>query len=176
MTVDVSVLPVLFGQEVERVRCVHRIAVAAPDRAFGAAYNLFRSVILKAMTLRIGDIVIDSHDPRRAAEFWAAALGYTITEEDETGVAVAGDSSAPTLLFLKSTDRKAHKNRIHFDVCPVEETTRDEEVTRLESLGATRIDIGQTSGSWIVMEDPDGNEFCVMNTVLPPEPRPFHHL
>ena len=128
------------------------------------------------MTVRIGDIVIDCHDARLAADFWCAALGYRITESDDTGVAVAGDSSAPTLLFLESNDRKAAKNRIHFDVCPIDGTTRDDEVARLESLGATLIDVGQTGGSWIVMADPDGNEFCVMKTVLPPEPAPFHHL
>ena len=120
--------------------------------------------------------MIDCTEPRLAAEFWCSALGYRITASDETGVAVAGDSSAPTLLFLASGDPKDRKNRIHFDVCPTEGTTRDEEVARLEALGATRIDIGQTTGSWIVMADPDGNEFCVMCNVLPPEPKPFHHL
>ena len=120
------------------------------------------------VTLRIGDIVIDCHDPRRAADFWCAALGYTATESDETGVAVAGHSSAPTLLFLTSNDRKLHKNRIHFDVCPVDGTTRDDEVKRLESLGAKRIDVGQTAASWVVMADPDGNEFCVMSTACRP--------
>ena len=128
------------------------------------------------MTVRIGDIVIDCRNPQVAAEFWCAALEYRITETDETGVAVAGHSSAPTLLFLGSGDRKLHKNRIHFDVCPIGEATRDEEVARLEALGATRKDVGQSEGSWVVMADPDGNEFCVMTTVLPPEPEPFHHL
>jgi predicted enzyme related to lactoylglutathione lyase len=127
------------------------------------------------MTARIGDIVIDCNDPRRVAEFWCAALGYRMTEFDDTGVAVAGHSSAPTLLFLTSADHKVHKNRIHFDICPVEGSTRDEEVARLETLGAVRVDIGQVGGSWVVMADPGGNEFCVMNTVLPPEPAPFHH-
>ena len=146
----------------------------------GAAYRArcahHARTMLEAMTLRIGDIVLDCQDPRLAAEFWCAALGYRVTDTDDTGVAVAGDSSAPTLLFLASTDHKVHKNRVHFDVCPVEGTTRDDEVARLESLGATRIDVGQTSASWVVMADPDGNEFCVMNTVLPAEPAPFHHL
>ena len=68
------------------------------------------------MTVRIGDIVIDCQDARLAAVFWCAVLGYRITESDDTGVAVAGDSSSPTLLFLESNDRKAAKNRIHFDV------------------------------------------------------------
>ena len=110
------------------------------------------------MTVRIGDIAIDCRNPQVAAEFWCAALGYRITEVDDTGVAVAGDSSAPTLLFLASPDRKVHKNRLHFDVCPVEGTTRDEEVVRLGALGATHADVGQTGGSWVVMADPDGNE------------------
>lgn len=128
------------------------------------------------MTVRIGDIVIDCIDPRRAADFWCAALGYRIADSDDSGIAVAGDASAPTLLFLASDDPKQHKNRIHFDVCPIEGTTRDQEVARLEALGATRVDIGQTGGSWVVMADPDGNEFCVMNHIVPPEPEPFHHL
>lgn len=127
------------------------------------------------MTVRLGDIVVDCSNPTAAAEFWCAALGYRVVGTDETGVAIAGDSSAPTLLFLASDDSKLHKNRIHFDVCPVEGTTRDDEVSRLERLGARRIDIGRHDASWVVMADPAGNEFCVMNTVLPPEPAPFHH-
>ena len=100
------------------------------------------------MTIRIGDIVIDCHDPRRAAEFWCAALGYRISESDETGVAVAGDPSAPTLLFLASAVPKKHKNRIHFDVCPIEGTTQNEEVSRLEAIGAKHVDVGQQQASW----------------------------
>ncbi|WP_324650082.1 VOC family protein [Georgenia sp. H159] len=126
------------------------------------------------MVARIGEIVVDSRDPRAAATFWAAALGYRITDADETGVAVAGHPSAPTLLFLASTDVKRHKNRLHLDICPTVGTTRDEEVERLQALGAVRV--GSPDGaSWVVMADPDGNEFCVMSTVLPPEPEPFHH-
>lgn len=127
------------------------------------------------MTVRIGDIVVDSSDPERAATFWCGALGYRITERDETGVAIAGASSAPTMLFLASTDTKLHKNRLHFDVCPVDGSTRDDEVARLERLGAQRID-DDDARSWVVMRDPDGNEFCVMAAVIPPEPDAFHHL
>lgn len=126
------------------------------------------------MTVRIGEIVIDCADPARAAAFWCAALGYRVTASDATGVAAAGHAGAPTLLFLRSDDPKVRKNRIHFDVCPVEGSSRDDEVERLERLGAVRVDIGQPVTSWIVMADPDGNEFCVMSTVLPPEPEPFH--
>ena len=127
------------------------------------------------MTVRIADIVLDCPDPAAAAKFWCEALGYRITDQDHTGVAIAGDSAAPTILLLGTSDVKAHKNRVHLDVCPVD-TTQDEEVTRLEGLGARRVDIGQGDVSWVVMEDPAGNEFCVMRTVIPPEPEPFHHL
>jgi hypothetical protein len=126
------------------------------------------------MTARIGDIVIDSQNPARAAQFWSAALGYRITASDTTGVAVAGPTTAPTLLFLASTDIKLHKNRIHFDICPTQGTTQDQEVYRLEALGATRLRVEADQDSWVVMADPDGNEFCVMATVLPHEPAPFH--
>lgn len=129
-----------------------------------------------AVTVRIGDIVIDSSDPERAAAFWCDALGYRVADSDDTGVAIAGASSAPTMLFLRSTDRKLHKNRIHFDVCPTLGTTQDEEVARLVSLGATRYGAAPSERSWVTMTDPDGNEFCVMSVVLPVEPDPFHHL
>jgi hypothetical protein len=126
---------------------------------------------------RIGEISIDCADPESAAAFWCAALDYRITDRDDVGVgvAIAGHSSAPTIIFAASTDVKLHKNRLHFDICPVG-TSQHDEVARLEALGARRVDIGQGDESWVVMEDPVGNEFCVMRTVLPPEPQPFHHL
>ncbi|MFV1970160.1 MAG: VOC family protein [Acidimicrobiia bacterium] len=128
------------------------------------------------MTVRIGEFVIDCSDPVAAAEFWCEALGYRITDQDHTGVAIAGDSAAPTILLMATSDVKANKNRLHFDVCPVD-TSQEEEVRRLEGLGARRVDIGQADDvSWVVMEDPVGNEFCVMGTVLPPEPTPFHDI
>jgi catechol 2,3-dioxygenase-like lactoylglutathione lyase family enzyme len=127
------------------------------------------------VTVRIGEIAIDCSDPVMAARFWCEALGYRITDQDHTGVAIAGAAEAPTILFMESADEKKHKNRLHFDVCPVGVPQADE-VLRLEMLGAKRIDIGQAEVSWVVMEDPVGNEFCVMATTLPAEPIPFHHL
>jgi catechol 2,3-dioxygenase-like lactoylglutathione lyase family enzyme len=125
------------------------------------------------MGSRIGEIVIKCADPDALADFWCGALGYRVTDRDETGVAIAGDSSAPTILLIASADTGT--SLLHFDLCP---TDRDQaaEVGRLESLGARRVDIGQGDVSWVVMADPAGNLFCVMRTVLPPEPKPFHHL
>jgi Glyoxalase-like domain len=127
------------------------------------------------MTVRIGELAIDCSDPTLAAQFWCEALGYRITDQDETGVAIAGDPAAPTILLFATSDSKLHKNRFHLDVCPVD-TSQEEEVRRLEGLGARRLDIGQGDVSWVVMEDPVGTEFCVMSKTLPPEPEPFHHL
>jgi catechol 2,3-dioxygenase-like lactoylglutathione lyase family enzyme len=127
------------------------------------------------MTCRIGELSIDCADPERAAAFWCAALGYHETARDHVGVVIAGDPSAPTILLSRSSDEKRTKNRVHFDICPVG-TTRDAEVARLEALGARRVDIGQGEPSWQVMVDPEGTEFCVMSSVLPPEPEPFHDI
>jgi hypothetical protein len=127
------------------------------------------------MTSRIGEFVIDSHDPEGTAQFWCSALGYRVTDRDETGVAIAGHPAAPSILLLRSDDPKLGKNRLHFDICPVE-TTQSDEVERLIKLGARRADIGQGDRSWVVMADPEGNEFCVMSRAIPPEQEPFHSL
>ena len=57
---------------------------------------------------------------------------------------------------------KIGKNRLHLDIAPPADGDQQAEVDRLVALGATRIDIGQGDVSWVVMADPDGNEFCVL--------------
>lgn len=127
------------------------------------------------MASRIGEMIIDCGDPEAAAAFWCAALGYRVTDRDETGVAIAGHAGAPTILLIKTADPKRGKTRVHFDLCP---TDRDQaaEVERLLALGASRADIGQGETPWIVLADPCGTEFCVMPKTIAPEPEPFHHL
>ncbi len=118
--------------------------------------------------LRIQCITIDCENPRTLADFWAAALDWKITFEDENEVALElldGSPEVgriPDLLFIKNPDRKSAKNRLHLDLRPL---NQDAEVSRLESLGAKRIEIGQSDDSdtsWVVMADPEGNEFCVL--------------
>ncbi len=73
------------------------------------------------------------------------------------------DGVAPDLLFLRVPEEKAGKNRLHLDLRPKEQAA---EVARLESLGARRADVGQGADvSWVVMVDPDGNEFCVLQAL-----------
>ena len=118
--------------------------------------------------LRIQCITIDCENPRALADFWAAAFDWKITFEDENEVALElldGSPEVgriPDILFIKNPDRKSVKNRLHLDLRPL---NQDAEVSRLESLGAKRIEIGQSDDgdtSWVVMADPEGNEFCVL--------------
>lgn len=116
------------------------------------------------MTLRIDCLTIDCSDPRLLAEFWSQALGWEIDFADahEIAISAAGDQSdaVPDLLFLRVPDAKQVKNRLHLDLRPDD---RDAEVARLESLGASRVEIGQVGDeSWVVMADPEGNEFCIL--------------
>jgi hypothetical protein len=115
--------------------------------------------------LRIQCLVLDTADPAGLAGFWQAALGWRRTYEREDEVVLeppAGspqDGVAPDLLFVRVPGAKAGKNRLHLDLRPADQAV---EVARLEGLGARRADIGQGSVSWVVMSDPDGNEFCVL--------------
>lgn len=125
------------------------------------------------MGLRLREIVLDSPDPDASAAFWSAALGYRETERDEEGVALEGAPGTPALLLGQAVDVKRGKTPIHLDVSPTHGSTRDEEVSRLEGLGARRVDVGQSDVPWVVMIDPGGLEFCVLTTPHPPEPEPF---
>lgn len=116
------------------------------------------------MASRFTELVVDSGDPHRIARFWAAVLDYKISEEDEESSAIEPpDGSRPLILFFKVPEGKTVKNRLHIDVNPLDRN-QQEEVERLLELGATKIDIGQGEQSWVVMADPEGNEFCVLRT------------
>ena len=124
------------------------------------------------MSLRIECLTIDCDDLQRIATFWERALEYQRVYEDDGEVALgAPDGSTTTdLLLLRVPDRKQVKNRLHLDLRPED---RDAEVARLEGLGATRVDIGQDGNeSWVVLADPEGNEFCVLKALVPGE-RPY---
>ncbi|HET7483587.1 MAG TPA: VOC family protein [Actinomycetota bacterium] len=115
------------------------------------------------MSLKIGSLTIDCHDPRAVANFWLAALPGEVTyEDDEAGEIVVdfeATSGSMRVLFYKVADDKQVKNRLHLDLIPEDQ---DAEVKRLMKLGAKKIDIGQRDVSWVVMADVEGNEFCVL--------------
>jgi hypothetical protein len=123
------------------------------------------------MGLRIGALIVDCRDPGRLARFWAEALDWVISRDEDPEWVVEPpegsreDCVVADLLFIKVPDPKTSKNRLHLDLRPEDQSA---EVARLEALGATRIDIGQGDNQpWIVMADPEGNEFCVQNAHLP---------
>jgi predicted enzyme related to lactoylglutathione lyase len=107
-------------------------------------------------------IVLDCADPDKLANFWAAALGYTHLGTFENYAMLAPESKpGPKLLLQQVPEPKAGKNRMHFDI---ETPAIDETAHRLEALGATRVESAardELGQKWIVMADPEGNEFCV---------------
>jgi hypothetical protein len=125
------------------------------------------------MDIRIQCVVVDAHDCQLLARFWSAALGWRITVETEDEWAIEPPEGsrevdvAPDILFVKVPDTKSVKNRLHFDLRPVDQQSQ---VQRLVDLGARRIEVGQADDvSWVVLADPEGNEFCVL-APLPPDP------
>jgi len=116
--------------------------------------------------IRIQCVVVDSHDCERLATFWSQALGWRITFRSDEEWAIEppeGDPAvdvAPDILFVKVPDEKITKNRLHFDLRPLDQAAQ---VERLLGLGARHADIGQGDDvSWVVLADPEGNEFCVL--------------
>lgn len=124
------------------------------------------------MVLRIENVSIDSTSPAETAQFWAEVLDWRIVEDDDDEVALQPPADSPLfgkvldILFLRVPEDKAVKNRLHLDLRPDDQAA---EVARLEELGATRVDIGQGEVTWVVMADPEGNEFCVLRTLTEAE-------
>lgn len=125
---------------------------------------------MPAMPLQVNTLTIDSRDPRALAGFWSQALDWLIIQEgeEEALIAPARDRSelpgAMAVLFGRNPETKTVKNRWHFDLVPDDQ---EAEVLRLEDLGASRVDIGQQDVSWVVIADPEGNEFCVLRSYEP---------
>ena len=112
------------------------------------------------MSLTWFSTVVDCRDPEALAAFWCQALGYQVVLRNEREVDIAPcPTGFPGLAFLRVPDRKTAKNRLHVDLKPSDQQA---EVRRLLALGATQIDIGQGDPEWVVMADPEGNEFCVL--------------
>ena len=127
-------------------------------------------------------ITVDCAEPGRLAAFWASALGYVVqppppgyeswpafltelgvpeSEWDSRSACVDPDGTGPRLFFQRVPEPKAGKNRVHLDV-NVGRDRVDAEVERLVAEGATKLrEHGDMGERWVVMTDPEGNEFCV---------------
>ena len=115
---------------------------------------------------------MDCADPASLGRWWAELLGWRLTYERDDEVVLeppAGspeDGVSPDLLFGKVPQPKVEKVRLHIDLRPEDQAA---EVARAEAMGATRIDIGQGDVSWVVLADPEGNEFCILRALTAEE-------
>lgn len=112
----------------------------------------------------IAALVVDCADPRAMAAFWGEAVGWTVHEvSDDHARLRAAEGVGPYLEFLRTTPGgKTVWKRVHIDVLPNPVDDQAAEAARLESIGAKPADVGQGDVSWIVLADPEGNEFCVL--------------
>ncbi|MFG1813858.1 VOC family protein [Kribbella sp. NPDC049174] len=95
--------------------------------------------------------------------FWSKALDWPLVWDQDQETAIRSPHGGPKITWGgPPVNPKLGKNRLHFDLAPPGNGDQQAEVERLISLGATRLDIGQGDVSWVVMADPDGNEFCVL--------------
>jgi hypothetical protein len=132
--------------------------------------------MIVGMSCRLSEMVIDCADPVALSRFWCAVLGYvelsreTADDGVEIGPETGFGGAAPTLVFSRTTEPKTAKLRLHLDVNPVDRD-QDAELERLLSLGARPAEIGQTGEeSWYPLQDPEGNEFCLLRRRLPELP------
>ena len=123
-------------------------------------------------------ITFDCAEPAALAAFWAAVLGYPPPDIEGTHEVLRalghpeetlGDwyriedpaNDGPRLAFQRVPEPKICKNRVHLDVKPLE-ATLDDEVERVVALGATHVEhVTDEAGTFVVMQDPEGNEFCI---------------
>jgi hypothetical protein len=129
------------------------------------------------MSIRWYSVVVDCRDVAALSRWWAEALDWRIIYETADEVVMvpphAIDSArdipplerGPGLIFVPVPEDKTVKNRLHIDLAPSPDAGQDAEVRRLADLGARRVDVGQDPGKvrWVVMADPEGNEFCVLS-------------
>ncbi|MER7518244.1 VOC family protein [Streptomyces sp. NPDC126499] len=115
------------------------------------------------MSSLVRHVTIDCSDAYALAGFWAQVLDSKVSDDDNPGDPEAlVDSPGAGLLFIQVPEKKSVKNRVHLDLQP-QDRTRDEEVERILALGATLVDDQRRPDGtgWVVLADPEGNEFCV---------------
>ena len=106
---------------------------------------------------------LSSDGSQAVGYFWSAALGWPLVWDQDEETAIQSPRGGSKISWGgPPVNPKTRKNRLHLDLAPPVDGDQQAEVERLVSLGATRIDIGQGDVSWVVMADPDGNEFCVL--------------
>jgi predicted enzyme related to lactoylglutathione lyase len=125
-----------------------------------------KSTPTRGSTCSILNVTFDCLDSESVAGFWSAVTGWPRSFQDMPGnpfwVVGPDDDGAPHLVFVTVSEPKNSKNRVHLDLLP-RAGSQEQEVARIESLGGRVVDDRRQSlpGGWVVMADPEGNEFCV---------------
>lgn len=126
------------------------------------------------MALRWYSIVVDSHDPHALARWWGETLDWPVVYEADDEVVIAPPGSgelegkvpreqlAQGWVFVPVPEEKAVKNRLHIDLAPAPDDDHQAQVDALVVRGASLADVGQADAPWVVLADPEGNEFCVL--------------
>jgi catechol-2,3-dioxygenase len=111
------------------------------------------------------EVVVDARDAQALGAWWSEVLGWPVTNTDEGWAWLSRDGTPtadpPLLVFVPVPEPKSVKNRVHIDLNP-SGCEQAEELERLKGLGAREVDIGQGDTPWIVLADPEGNEFCLL--------------
>ncbi|WP_026123502.1 VOC family protein [Nocardiopsis chromatogenes] len=111
----------------------------------------------------IAAVAVDCADPAAQARFWSRATDWEVHDVDEDGARLrSAAGTGPYVEFIPTPDAKTVKNRVHFDLRPYPGDDQAAEADRLRALGATDVDVGQRDEPWIVLADPEGNEFCIL--------------
>ena len=112
------------------------------------------------MSLEWEQVVVDARDPVGLGRWWTEALRWEVVNDDPAEFEIRPRADRlPGLIFEPIDEPKRAKNRLHLDLRPDDQVA---EVERLLALGASRVDIGQGDVPWVVLADPEGNEFCVL--------------
>lgn len=124
------------------------------------------------MSSRISELVLNCADPELLARFWCGVLGYVELDREEgsieIGPAAGFGGLQPTIIFSPSSNPRVGRLPLHIDINPVDRD-QDAELERLLALGARPADVGQTGREhWHVLQDPEGNEFCLLRRRLEP--------
>jgi catechol 2,3-dioxygenase-like lactoylglutathione lyase family enzyme len=129
------------------------------------------------VTVRWYTVVVDCRDLAAQARWWAGVLDWRLVYEaadeavivppyavDDSAADIPVDRRGPGLVFVSVPESKQLKNRLHIDLAPRAGDDQEAEVSRLLDMGATRVDVGQHDDvGWVVLADPEGNEFCVLS-------------
>jgi len=111
----------------------------------------------------IGAVVFEPANPA-TGYFWGEAIGWPVVYDQDGDVAIrAPDGRGPFITFGPPGVARSGKNRLHLGLAPHADDDQATEVDRLIALGARRIDIGQGDVPWVMLADPNGNEFCVFS-------------